>query len=243
MFSWTQVVGGRAEYASDVVLFTVNPTTGKLTNTKKVVANFGLSDSWWTAMAGMTSMGTVLRFASDLVRCCWVDYYESSINPTTGALGTPFFFWQDDQTSTTQVSVFADTLTAQVNVPVSKISSISIYRKAASPFTCYSSMVSVCGDIIYPFPVHPSKAYLFVKDYTLNEVSILYINLISQQLVASRASIPGEPQIIAYSPDGLLVYAVEKSHILTYVFNPHSGLLTARTTIKAPGVWSILPWK
>jgi hypothetical protein len=46
MFSWTQVVSGTTEYASDVVLFTINPKTGMLTNTTKAVANFPLSDSW-----------------------------------------------------------------------------------------------------------------------------------------------------------------------------------------------------
>jgi hypothetical protein len=48
---------------------------------------------------------------------------------------------------------------------------------------------------------------------------------------------------VAFSPDGLLVYAIEGSEILVYVFNPHSGLLTARTTINAPGMSSILPWQ
>src|ERR1700681_2441925 len=74
---------------------------------------------------------------------------------------------------------------------------------------------------------------------------ILYINTLKGELEESRAglqSIPGNPSTVAFSPDGLLVYAVEGSEILTYVFNPHSGLLTARTIINAPGVLSILPW-
>jgi hypothetical protein len=48
---------------------------------------------------------------------------------------------------------------------------------------------------------------------------------------------------IGFSPDGLLVCALEDNEILVYVFNPHSGLLTARTMINAPGVGSILPWQ
>ncbi len=47
----------------------------------------------------------------------------------------------------------------------------------------------------------------------------------------------------AVPPDGLLVYALEGNEILVYVFNPHSGLLTARTTINTPGVGAILPWR
>jgi hypothetical protein len=103
-------------------------------------------------------------------------------------------------------------------------------------------MLAICGDSVDPFWIHPSNAYLFVYDQTLSETAILYINLPGQFLVASGASIRGAPNQLAFSKDGLLVYAVEGSQILTYVFNPHSGLLTAGTTINAPGVLSILPW-
>jgi hypothetical protein len=47
--------------------------------------------------------------------------------------------------------------------------------------------------------------------------------------------------LIAFSPDGLLVYAAEGREILVHVFNPHTGLLTARTSIAVKGVNSIIP--
>jgi hypothetical protein len=37
MFSWVEIVSDTFEYASDVVLFTINPKTGMLTNTKKTL--------------------------------------------------------------------------------------------------------------------------------------------------------------------------------------------------------------
>jgi hypothetical protein len=37
------------------------------------------------------------------------------------------------------------------------------------------------------------------------------------------------------------VYAVEGKEVLAYVFNPHSGLFTAKSMIKALGVGEILP--
>jgi hypothetical protein len=58
----------------------------------------------------------------------------------------------------------------------------------------------------------------------------------SLRRVDPRDSIDG-----SFSPGGLLVYAVEGLEIPVYVFNPHTGLLTARTVIKATGVGSILP--
>jgi hypothetical protein len=69
------------------------------------------------------------------------------------------------------------------------------------------------------------------------------ISLPLKKLKPSGASIPGSPSTVFFSPDELLMYAVEGSEILVYVFNPHSGLLTARTTINAPGVGSIQPWQ
>jgi DNA-binding beta-propeller fold protein YncE len=83
---------------------------------------------------------------------------------------------------------------------------------------------------------HPSGGYLFVPDSTTNEVPILYISLPLKRLEASGASISGIPSTIAFSPDGLLVYAVKGKEILVRVFNPHTGLLTARTSISAPSL-------
>jgi DNA-binding beta-propeller fold protein YncE len=109
-------------------------------------------------------------------------------------------------------------------------------------------MLQVCGDnITVDSKPHvyfdPSGNYLFVRDNVTNEVSIVYISLTPGKLEASGASIPGNPDNIAFSPSGLLVYAVEGSEILVNVFNPLTGLLTARTSIAAPGVGQILPVK
>jgi hypothetical protein len=113
-------------------------------------------------------------------------------------------------------------------------------------FQCFYENLSVCGDNNGPnIWMHPSSAYIFFYDYSLNEVPILYINTVKDELEESRAglqSIPGNPSTVAFSPDGLLVYAVEGSQILTYVFNPHSGVLTAKTVISSPQVLSLLPW-
>jgi DNA-binding beta-propeller fold protein YncE len=106
---------------------------------------------------------------------------------------------------------------------------------------CDSSMLMVCGDDLPAVYIHPSDKYLFLADQSTNEVPIVYISTVLSRLEVSGASIPGIPTTVAFSPDGLLVYAIEGSQILVYVFNPHSGLLTARSTINAPGVGTILP--
>jgi hypothetical protein len=206
--------------------------------------NFALSPDFSTSIDAMDSKGTYLRYKQLVADSFFrgVYYYRSPINPTTGTLGGLVYFWGDDDYSNAESSVFSDSLTAQLNALGAPNATIMIARNGTSLFTCSQSMLALCGDSIQQIWMHSSGAYLFAYDYTLNETPILYINLPLQKLVASGAAIPGQPDQMAFSKDGLLVYAVEGSQILTYVFNPHSGLLTARTIINAPGVLSILPW-
>jgi hypothetical protein len=58
MFSWFQPI--TSEYASDTVLFTINAKTGKLTNTKRNIANFPLNAAAYTSIDYMNSKGTEL---------------------------------------------------------------------------------------------------------------------------------------------------------------------------------------
>jgi hypothetical protein len=252
MFSWQGYIDGNYAWASDIVLFTINPTTGKLTNTTKVVANFPLSVKFVTFMDGMDSKGTKLYTGTvdnvDAVGLLKYSYFP--INAKTGALGKPVQFWQDSTAWEPQNSAFTDALIAQMTPESASASSISIFPNVVEPahalITCTSVMVPECGDdfaLFYAPWMHPSGKYLFFADATTNEVPILYINTNLSKLQASGDSIPGNPETVAFSPDGLLVYAVEGSEVLVYVFNPHSGLLTAHTTIKAAGVGQILPAK
>jgi 6-phosphogluconolactonase (cycloisomerase 2 family) len=98
------------------------------------------------------------------------------------------------------------------------------------------------GDTASGVYFHPSGKYLFVNNLTTNQVTIAYVSRALKKLEASGSSIPGLASI-AFSPDGRLVYALESNEILVYGFNPHTGLLTARTIVKATGVDSILPWQ
>jgi DNA-binding beta-propeller fold protein YncE len=178
------------------------------------------------------------------------NYFVATINPTTGSVGPRVQFYSDDFFDG-YFSVFSDPIIAQVYDPQYIPSAIKIFPNPTNPpispapnINCTAAMLLVCGDQI-SVSIHPSNKYLFVADQTTNEVAILYISAVLQTLVPSGASIPGLASV-AFSPDGLLVYAAENNEILVYVFNPHTGLLTARTTITppagvTPGV--MLPWQ
>ena len=248
MFSWSQVDGsGDTEYAGDAVLFKINPKTGMLTNTAKNVMNFGLSSNWSPSLLEMANKGAKLYFTYLYHGSLWAGtyYYEANVNATTGALGYLNNVWNDDNFNHHQKSVIGSSVLAQQDNSATPYSNININPLTGGfpSFSCDNTMIVQCGDNFgSSLWLHPSNAYLFTDDESVHAVEILYMNLPGQFLVASGASIPGNPSNIAFSPDGLLVYAQEGSQILTYVFNPHSGLLTARTMINAPGVGSILPW-
>jgi hypothetical protein len=227
-------------------------TTGKLTNTTKAVANFPSNGTWETSLSRLNTAGTELYTEDDFVgegHWAGANYFVATTNTKTGALGPRTQFWSDDFFDG-YFSTFSNPIIAKVYDPQYDLSTMSISPNHTNPttppapsFTCTSTMLLVCGDQI-TVSIHPSNKYLFVADSTTNEVAILYVSATLKKLVASGASIPGLPWPgTFFSPDGLLVYAIEGSEILVYVFNPHSGLLTAKSTISAPGVGQILPVK
>ena len=241
MFSWFQPV--TSEYASDIVLFTINAKTGKLTNTKRNIANFPLNAAAYTSIDYMNSKGTDLYTVDNFVSSSTdsvsrtvphsPEYYSSAINAKTGLLSPRAYFYAGS--TFIGDSIFVDDESGSGFFSVYSIGGPLLVQ-------CDRSMLIVCGDDLYPIYIHPSDKYLFLADQSTNEVPILYISTVLKKLEPSGASIPGIPSTVAFSQDGLLVYAIEGSEILVYVFNPHAGLLTARTVVKATGIGSILPW-
>jgi hypothetical protein len=136
-------------------------------------------------------------------------------------------FFSNDGTGSNGINIYPNEANAENSSPL---------------ITCTSAMLLLCGDEIAA-TFHPSGAYLFVNDITTGEVPIAYISTVKSELEASDASIPGIPGIIVFSPDGLLVFALEGNQILAYVFNPHSGLLTAETIIPVSSVASMVAAK
>jgi hypothetical protein len=247
MFSWVSANFG---WASDIVLFTIDPKTGILTNTTKVLANFPFA-IYSISMRSMNSEGTKLYTVAIPENCdgtspCIAGYSYLTINAKTGALAKTNWSWSDEfDDFVQQQSTFSNALIAQLENGAGTLS-INIYpnkagvKQNAPLIKCTSKMLAACSDgSTFNPQIDPSGKYLFFGDFILNEMQIVHINTPLKKLLGSGASIPGNPDPVAFSPDGLLVYAVEKSEILVYVF--HSGKFTAKSTIKAPGVISILP--
>jgi hypothetical protein len=96
VFFWS---AANPTFFSDIVLFTVNPKTGILTNTKKPVVNFPPDNFGYWTLYGLNGKGTkpnILHTYFPPHSGVGRTYYYSTINPKTGLLGKPISFWRDD---------------------------------------------------------------------------------------------------------------------------------------------------
>jgi hypothetical protein len=251
MYQWQAFDPNTNQYGSvgDITLFTVDAKTGLLTNTKRAMANFPIQENWSPSIQGMNTKGTEL-YAQYLP---WdsmlysIYYMHSTINPTTGSLSSLAFFWQDDYPSGKGVTGFGDLFMAQSTGLTSSPEAINVYPNAVYPkvlIHCDINMLRVCSDETYGMVFDPTGKYLLFRDSTIGEVPILYVSAPKSKLIASGASIPGYPTLVKFSPSGILLYAVDSSNILVYVFNSHTGLLTAKTSMpNNDGVAQLLPVK
>lgn len=254
LYSWT--APGDCEsgtgFVADIVLYSVNTHTGTLTNTRHPVANFPINCSQ-TTVYGLNQTGK--RLYTDAYNQEGLNNENSysfyRINGSNGLLssGVPFF---DFDSGSQALAVFAisDPLIVMWNNGMDSLASgIYVYPNQVNPttpiFDCGASMLPACEDFpSFPSSLQfdPSGRYLFLNDESIHSTIVAAVDLTHKTLRATGSSIPGNPTIISFSPDGRFVYAVENKTVLIYGFNPSSGLLTTQRSISFPlGVGAIAP--
>jgi len=230
---------GFAYYVSDVVLYTINPKTGILTNTAKRVANFPASCSQTTAY-GLNSTGSKLYIQTYNNETDNNDnsfsYY--SVNARTGLLGpaVPYFSF-DSGMNAFATTVIGNKSVAMWNNGTDTLSpGIYVYSNAPKLlFFCGASMLQVCSDTLnypVPFQYDPSGQYLFINDSTINSVIIAAVDFTNKRLTETGDSFPSvNPSTVSFSPDGTLIYAVDNFNsngtqtVTIYVFDASTGRL------------------
>ncbi len=208
---------GFAYYVSDVVLYTINPKTGILTNTAKRVANFPASCSQTTAY-GLNSTGSKLYIQTYNNETDNNDnsfsYY--GINAKTGLLGpaVPYFSF-DSGMHAFATTVIGNKSVAMWNNGTDTLTpGVYVYSNAPKLlFFCGASMLQVCSDTLnypVPFQYDPSGQYLFINDSTINSVVIAAVDFTNKRLTETGDSFPSvNPSTVSFSPDGTLIYAVD----------------------------------
>jgi len=229
-------------YAS-IVLFTIDQSTGKLTNTHQVVASYSHPYIGFTTFLFGSQGGKLFaRWLDDgpHTGAIGFDYYP--VNQTTGQLGKlqSLFYAQTFECQTSCDVTVTGALSAADGVCCGPGSgSIEISHNSGGPnFGCGASDQTFCGDDVGGLAIDPANTNLFFADATVNETVIGNIDFTTSKLTPSGSTIPGIPSVY-FSPDSRLVYAVNSNDIGIYSLHTSTGALTANTTLPDSGTVNI----
>jgi hypothetical protein len=231
--------------ASDIVLFTVSSTSGKLANTRDAVANFAPFFLGQTTINGLSHSGNKLYSDTNVgyedVQGDAFDYY--SVNGSTGLLGSGVPFWSFfPESQASGYSAFSDQLIALWNSGEDSLApGIYVYPNTVNPSTplvfCDATMLAVCedtADYLAPMRFDPAGKFLFLNDDSIHSVIITAVDPTHGKLHQMARSIPGNPTNLSFSLDEKFVYAVEGKDVLIDGFNSSSGLLTTERSVSLP---------
>jgi hypothetical protein len=227
-----------------IVLFTINQTTGKLTNTNKVVARFG--PNFFVALTAF-SFGRTGRkmWALELIsggHACFVSYDYYPVNQTNGELGSLVRGVVGFDCSFAFGGVaFSDETAAYAENSVGPGGGVVgvIHLATGQTIICQTAMQTFCGDEPFWISLDPSGQNLFFADRDTLQVSIGHIDWTNLNVVLSPSIIPGTPAPLFFSPDSKLVYAVNATDIGIYALQSSSGNLTASTLLPISGSVSV----
>jgi hypothetical protein len=253
LYSWTDQATG--QFVGDIALYTINPKTGKLTNTTKPVASFPANYYWQTFLYGFNSTGTMFytRAYVDFRDSNGNDFSSYEVNAKTGALTDATFFWQDDGANQgTDFSAIGDKLIGEdfnfeeccSNAGINILQNSANATSATPIIACTSNMLAECGDN-KSIQFDPTGQYLFLTTMT-NTTEVIAIDLAAKELKKTGASMPDTSSNgVTFSPDGRLAYAIKYANeISVYAFNPADGLFTAHSSFSVPSqIGQLLPAK
>jgi hypothetical protein len=237
------------EYTYAIRLFTVDTSTGLLTESPQTQDQFQPSSYCAAAIAGFYPNGSELQYY-------WACYYpdlssqiaifEQGVNPKTGALGAPvaFYAYSNEGTGilTNEVRLAPQTINDLYTVDYQ--TSVKIFPFTASPkkplIDCTASMLAACGEA-GAFWQDVSGLYLFLQ--LSSDFEIVKVDLDHKRIVdtGNTLNVLETPYL---SPDDSILYGVlytdepETGSVQIYGFNPNNGDLTTGGQIVPPGVLS-----
>jgi hypothetical protein len=235
---WADYEGG----ANSIILFMIDQSTGKLTNTNEVVASYANEYTGFRNFSFAQQGGKLFGEYDDsgpYTDIIGYDYYP--VNQSTGRLGAlqNMFYAQTGECQTGCVAVVTGLLSAVDGVCCGPASGnvVVTLTSTGQQILCPQSD-TFCADDVANLAIDPANANVFFGDSTANETYVLNVDFPAGQLTPSSSTIPGIPPIY-FSPDSQLVYAVNQSDIGIYALQTTTGTLTANTTLPDSGKVSI----
>jgi hypothetical protein len=221
---------------AEIVLFTIDQSTGKLSNTNKVVARYGPDGITTLGPFTFGKRGSKLYAVFDVfgAHVCSVGYDYYPVNQTNGQLGSLIGSVGYDCESAGGVAV-SDETTASAQA----CCGVGITRVATGQsISCGPAMQTFCGDWAFWLSLDPGGQNLFFADRNTSQISIGHMDWTNSTVVLSPSTIPGAPPLY-FSPDSKLVYAVNATDIAIYALQSSSGKLTASTSLPRSGNVSV----
>jgi hypothetical protein len=225
-----------------IVLFAIDQSTGKLTNTNQVVASYSHDYIGFIKFLFGSQGGKLFAEYLDdgpYTTIFGYDYYP--VNQTTGQLGKlqSMFYAQAGECQTSCKVVVTSALSAQDGVCCGPGSGgLGVTRTSTGQTIACESSMTFCQDDVANLAIDPANANVFFGDATVNQTYIGNINFLTSQISARSSTIPGTPPVY-FSPDSRLVYAVNSNDIGIYALHASTGALTASTTLPDSGAVNI----
>jgi len=225
-----------------IYLFTIDQSTGELTNTNQVVANYGPNQyiQLLDFQFGQTGKRLYAYYADDGPHTCIDGYYYYTLK-TDGSLGpqTSLVYAQDDCSGAGAVAV-SDALSGSSSACcgagsglVTVVSNANYKQQASCEFS-----PEFCADEAAGLYFDPANENAFFADRDTTTTYILHIDFSTSQLESTSYSIPNNWPL-HFSPDSRLVYAVNSGDIEIYALQSSTGDLTANTSLTALGRVSV----
>ncbi len=235
---WTDSQGDE----NSIILFTIDQSTGELTNTKQVVASYTNEYTGFRNFSFAQQGGKLFGEYFDsgpYTGIIGYDYYP--VNQTTGRLGAlqSMFYAQTGECQTGCVAAVSDLLSAVDGVCCGPSSGnvVVTLTSTGKGILCPQSD-TFCTDEVANLAIDPANANVFFGDQTAGETYILNVDFSAEQLTPSSSTIPGTPPVY-FSSDSRLVYAVNQNDIGIYALQTATGTLTASTILPDAGAVSI----
>jgi hypothetical protein len=226
-----------------VVLFTIDQSTGKLTNTGQTVASYGPDPYVGLTgfLFGLSGKRLYASFFNNGPYTCMPGYDYYAVNQTTGQLGPlKALLFANGSCSGPIAIALTDQLTANSASCCGRGSGfLSVYRTGTQKIIqCGPQNVSLCGDEVAQMNLDPASQNVFFGDADTGLTDVEHLDFTNSQLVDTGSSIAGTPPLY-FSPDSRLVYASNPSDIGIYAMQSNTGKLGANTTLPDGGNVSI----
>jgi hypothetical protein len=217
------------DYAS-IVLFTIDPLNGDLTDTGRVVARYGPGGWIINYLFGVS--GRRLYFFEEYTGPfeCGGNYDFYDVNQESGSLGKDTFLMQvGTYCGLNNTGTFSDTLTvvggtfdaSQGNGSVAVNQTLT-----GQNITCTSSMLTFCGDEVASLNIDPASKNIFVADLDTAITYVAHIDFQNSQLLPTPTPIQNSYSLF-FSPDSKIIYSLSRNATMDiYAFNPNTGQVT-----------------